>query len=80
MASDDFLRDQASMRREVLNSIFDENLVEDPEYHRLTRKHATLSMELEGTEQDQNNPFNRSRESIVEDLARVVEEMKRQHD
>ena len=80
MQSDEFFRAQAELRRETLDSIFEENPVEDPESARLTRKHAALSMELDAFDRDPKSPLNRSRESIVEDLAEVIDQMKRRHD
>lgn len=80
MQSDDFFREQAELRRRTLESIFEENPVETPESARLTRKHAALSMELEAFDRDPENSLNRRRESIIEDLAEVIEQMKRQRD
>lgn len=80
MQSDEFFRAQAELRRQTLDSVFEENPVEDPESARLTRKHAALSMELEAFDRDPDNPLNRSRESIVTDLEKIIDKMKKRYE
>ncbi|PQZ96533.1 hypothetical protein CQ017_17530 [Arthrobacter sp. MYb224] len=64
----------------TLDSIFEEDDESNPEFQRVTRKHAALLMELEALDNNPANPLNLVREDIVTDLLAMIEEMKRQHD
>ncbi|NKG22194.1 hypothetical protein [Paeniglutamicibacter terrestris] len=68
------------MMLSTLDSIFEEDPTPDPQRQRLTRRHSSLSIELEAFDNDPSNSLNRIRSEIVADLRRVIEEMQGGHD